>query len=258
MSDANQPSDDCLYYGMGIDDQEFWESWRNKGKPKVVIWRYNNDFADLVPSDAIVSINLGGSQTGALHGLRHVENLHCKEANDHDVIGYKGNAKIETIRIHLPQLRNTLPDCERYAVGSTCIFGNRKFDCKGKQLRILDERDPRDGFFREISCCFTNFPELVMCASVFTKFYEEAPELATNPDITLVILHVDSINDFDTNLFARKPIENLSLWAPATTNVKHDPNTELHIGKIIQHSECFDEFVIAFNRRFQRTKRCTS
>lgn len=31
--------------------------------------------------------------------------------------------------------------------------------------------------------------------------------------------------------------------------------TNLDIGRIVEHSECFDEFVVAYNKRLQRTKR---
>lgn len=249
-----------LCYNMVCDDhQQFWEFWKTSGKPDVQIGDCDMRFSEFVPSDAVIRVtNYEEASASFLDSLGHVEKLECDGVDDYAIVGYTGHAKIGFIRLTSPLYYDGLPDCDSYLI-SNFYFVFDNFDCRGKKLFTPspfcgDSTDLSryDGLFETIAHYFTNFSTISVSPLLFDKFYEETPELATNPNI---IVRTFATDTFNTSILAGKRIEKLELFGLPLSKVKHDPHTELHIGEIVQHSSCFNEFVAMFGKRFYRTKR---
>lgn len=191
-----------MKYNAFTSRYNFWGKWRANGKPPVDVDDDDLD-SNEVPSDASLYFGDGTIITTAeLNLLAHVQDITCEYVRAEDVYGYTGSAKIYAIRLHSPKYYDNLPDCNEYVIRSDWEIA--EFDCKEKELYIADNKRCYDGFFKKIASCFTNFSMLTIHAEAFAQFYEEAPELAADPNVTLAIIYWTS--KFSSTMFDGKCI----------------------------------------------------
>lgn len=248
---------DCMCYDMEcMDHRVFWQFWDEHDKPEVSITSFNQSFAGCTPSDAIISIDMADVTAGILDSFTHVKDVTCTDITNKNAVGYTGNARIIAIELIDPDYLENLPECERYDVCPKWPIVD--FDCGGKKLYVWNSNLEREGFFRKLADHLTNFSEIQIRSNKFDSLYEEAPELATTPGITLGLhafcISLYTMNTFDASPLIGKYIHSLALYGDDDTFVNYEPDINLSIGDIVYYDECYTEFVQTL-RRFKRTKR---
>lgn len=241
-----------LNYDMAKDNHEyFWEHWQRIGKPVVCITQHNQSFSKFIPKDAVIVITSDWVTPQFLHSIEHVEDATCMSILDDVVVGYAGNVKIHTIEISEDWNNILLPDCVRYRLQDVDLM-NTKLDCRGRKLDLNGLNGlEMAGKFRRIIETFTNFGEIIVGNGAFLQFCREIPEYIDMPGVTLGI---SAVCKFNTRLIDDLHIPNLSLYGHKNLVIKHDPNTNLQIGNIVEYDECYADFVQSL-RRSKRTKR---
>lgn len=250
---------ECMCYDMEyMDHQAFWQFWEEHDKPDVSITSFNQSFAKYIPSDAIISIDMADVTADILNNFAHVKDVTCTCITNKNAVGYTGDVKIIAIELADPNYLENLPECERYDVCPKWPIVD--FDCGGKKIYVWNSNLEREGFFRKIADHFTNFSEIQIRSNKLNALYEEAPELATTPGITLglhafyITTSLYTNTTFDASPLANKYIHSLALYGDDGTFVNYDPDTNLSIGDIVYYDECYTEFVQSL-RRSKRTKR---
>lgn len=247
----------CLRYDMRkMNDKDFWDFWKTNGEPNVHIIACHLVAAESIPNNASIVVFRDRLSTALLPRVAHVKNVTFTDLYDYEADGYDGHAQIDTIILTGLSHYNALPECSAYKISSRTqleTLGN--FDCNGKELRIDDILESREGLYREISQRFTNFCELAINIRLVPQLHKEAPELTENPNILLSVRGIYNIPNLE--LLAGIPIAKLELCGHID-NIDPDYFVNLQVGVIVEYDECFGSLVKMAITRLKKTKRCIS